>query len=226
MHIPSLCAEVVLAATVLLLMARRRRARLGDAAVAKQPSAPVAGFHRRLLPPPSIATSSEDGRRLHKEAMSAGGMESYFRLAEAFHTQAEPAFCGLGTLVNVLNALEVDPGTVLMGTWRWYSESMLDCCVDLEEVKRRGLTFDEWGCVARCQGLAVEMARAADSSLTAFRAAVVRACTSTTHILCVAYSRKPLQQTGDGQCVPCPTRPRLPVHRGPSASTTASVPSP
>ncbi|KAL3892690.1 MAG: hypothetical protein SGPRY_014882, partial [Prymnesium sp.] len=47
---------------------------------------------------------------------------------------AEPAYCGLGTLVNVLNALEVDPGIKSIGSWRWYSEEMLDCCVDLEEV--------------------------------------------------------------------------------------------
>ena len=64
-----------------------------------------------------------------KEAMAAGGMECFFRLAEAFHTQNEPAYCGLGTLVMVLNALEVDPGEVWKGSWRWYEEKMLGCCM-------------------------------------------------------------------------------------------------
>lgn len=43
-------------------------------------------------------------------------MESYFRLAEQFRTQDEPAFCGLSTLTMVLNALAVDPGRVWKGT--------------------------------------------------------------------------------------------------------------
>lgn len=126
-------------------------------------------------------------------------MEIFFRLAEAFHTQAEPSFCGLGTLVNVLNALEFDPGASSVGSWRWYSESMLHCCVDLEVVKVKGITFDEWGCIARCQGLAVEMVRAQNATIDDFRAAVVSSCGSTNRVLCVSYSRKVLGQTGDGQ---------------------------
>ena len=133
--------------------------------------------------------ASEEGRRLHKEAVVDGSMEIFFRLASAFHTQAEPAFCGLGTLVNVLNALEVDPGTVLMGAWRWYSESMLHCCVDLEEVKLRGLTLDEWACVARCQGLAVDLVRSNGASVADFRSAVAKSCSSTSQVVCVSYTR-------------------------------------
>jgi len=114
-------------------------------------------------------------------------MEAFFRVAEAFRTQDEPAFCGLGTLVTALNALEVygtcgqtsadhvcclsertclpgrarssldpacqvDPGEVWKGTWRWYVETMLDCCVDIETVKAHGITWDTWACLARCQG--------------------------------------------------------------------------
>eukprot|EP00964_Phaeocystis_antarctica_P026928 scaffold15154_cov75-Phaeocystis_antarctica.AAC.2 len=73
---------------------------------------------------------------------------------QVFETQSEPAFCGLGTLVTALNALEVDPGELWKGPWRWYDAKMLwfglgydarmlDCCVDLDEIAERGLTFDE-----------------------------------------------------------------------------------
>ena len=116
-------AHVIFSALVLSLGRRRRAQQLALQPVAPQkPTLPAAGFHRRTLPAPAIGMSSEEGRKLHKEAMSEGGMEIFFRLAEAFHTQAEPAYCGLGTLVTVLNALEIDPGTVLIGAWRWYSE--------------------------------------------------------------------------------------------------------
>ena len=86
---------------------------------------PSGGFHRRRLPAPAIAMSSAAGRTLHAEATADRTMECFLRLIEAFHTQAEPAFCGLGTLVNVLNALEVDPGEVWKGTWRWYVRDFL-----------------------------------------------------------------------------------------------------
>ena len=100
--------QLALSALILSLGRRRRLEQLSaQSAVPKKPTLPVAGFHRRALPSPAIAMSSEEGRRLHKEAMAGGGMEIFFRLAEAFHTQAEPAYCGLGTLVTVLNALEI-----------------------------------------------------------------------------------------------------------------------
>lgn len=49
---------------------------------------------------------------MFQEALLEGNMECFFPLIEQFTTQAEPAFCGLGTLAMVLNALEVDPGRV------------------------------------------------------------------------------------------------------------------
>lgn len=166
------------------------------------PTLPIGGFHRRQLPAPAIALSSTEGRAMLKTAMAESSMEIFFRLAEAFHTQAEPAFCGLGTLVVVLNALEVDPGEIMVGPWRWYSESMLDCCVELEEVRERGLTFDEWSCLARCQGLVVDAVQAEESTLEAFRASVVGVCARMDAVVCVTYSRKPLGQAGDGHFSP------------------------
>ena len=67
-------------------------------------------------------------------------MEGYFLLAEQFSTQDEPAFCGLASLTMVLNALSMDPKQQWKGVWRWYHERMLDCCRDLEEVKKSGIT--------------------------------------------------------------------------------------
>ena len=73
-----------------------------------------------------------EGKSIFTEALLAGHMETYFALASQFRTQEEPAFCGLSTLVMVLNALEVDPMKVWKGPWRFYHENMLDCCVPIE----------------------------------------------------------------------------------------------
>jgi hypothetical protein len=67
-------------------------------------------FYRRPLPDSCIDFSSRQGKDIFAEALAAGNMECYFRLASQFRTQDEPAFCGLSTLVMVLNALAIDPG--------------------------------------------------------------------------------------------------------------------
>ena len=53
-------------------------------------------LYRRPLPADTIAFSSPDGRQVFAEALAAGGLDGYFPLAEQFHTQADPSFCGLG----------------------------------------------------------------------------------------------------------------------------------
>ena len=68
-----------------------------------------------------LAAQAHDGPVfLFRDALACGTMECYFPLAAQFTTQADPAFCGLGTLAMVLNALNIDPGRVWKGPWRWY----------------------------------------------------------------------------------------------------------
>jgi glutathione gamma-glutamylcysteinyltransferase len=160
-------------------------------------------FYKRPLPPGCVAFSSAEGREIFREALAQGTMEGFFALAEQFHTQTEPAFCGLGTLVMVLNALEIDPGRAWKGPWRWYSEEQLDCCRPLEDVAREGITLTQLACLARCNGARVEVSFADASPLSAFRAAVRDATSSAgeRHVV-VGYDRRALGQTGTGHFSP------------------------
>lgn len=158
-------------------------------------------LYRRPLPSDAIAFSSSEGRTLFGEALNAGGLNGYFRLAEQFHTQSDPAFCGLGSLVVALNALGIDPGRLWKGPWRWFAEDLLDCCVPLPEVRRRGLDLNELGCLARCNGAEVELVYAERSDAHAFRRAVERTATGDT-VLIGAYDRASLGQTGSGHFSP------------------------
>eukprot|EP00918_Siedleckia_nematoides_P010923 GHVU01023940.1.p1 GENE.GHVU01023940.1~~GHVU01023940.1.p1 ORF type:complete len:255 (+),score=48.46 GHVU01023940.1:66-830(+) len=110
-------------------------------------------FHKKPLPDSCIAYTSPEGKRLFSEALREHTMEAFFPLSEQFRTQEEPSYCGISTLVIVLNALQVDPYFTWKGPWRWYHEGMLDCCIDLEKVKERGVNFDEFACLGRCNGL-------------------------------------------------------------------------
>ena len=158
-------------------------------------------IYRRPLPADATEFSSVAGRRLFAEALEAGGLDGYFRLAEQFHTQAEPEFCGLGSLVVALNALAIDPGRLWRGPWRWFSEELLDCCVSLDQVRRRGLDLDELACLARCNGAAVDLFRAETSDLAAWRSSLVAAARGD-GVVIASYDRSGLDQTGSGHFSP------------------------
>lgn len=158
-------------------------------------------FFRRPLPEALVPFASEEGRRLFREALGAGAMEGFFALSEQFHTQADPAFCGLGSLVVVLNALAIDPGRTWKGPWRWFSEELLDCCAPLERVREKGLSIDELACLAECNGAQTRLERPDD--IERFRDDI-RAATRAPRepIVVVGYDRKTLGQTGAGHFSP------------------------
>lgn len=80
---------------------------------------PLTEFYKRKLPNCCTSFCSTEGKTIFKEALHSGFMDSFFPLAAQFRTQEEPAYCGLSTLVMVLNTLEVDPKKVWKG-WLIY----------------------------------------------------------------------------------------------------------
>lgn len=159
-------------------------------------------FYRRPLPDALIAFSSTEGKKLFREAMEQGYMEGYFALAEQFVSQSEPAYCGPATLSMCLNALNIDPNRLWKGPWRWFAEDMLDCCTPLEVVRKRGITFTEFACLARCNGASVTSVRGDESTLEGFRNAIKEATSQEALHLVVSYSRQVLGQTGQGHYSP------------------------
>jgi glutathione gamma-glutamylcysteinyltransferase len=168
------------------------------------PSAPAERtLYMRPLPVSLAALDSADGRAVFQRALLAGTLEGYFRLAQQLHTQADPAYCGLGSLVCALNALGIDPGRRWKGSWRWFSEELLDCCKPLDEVRRSGITLDDAACLARCSGAAVSVHRAGPVNASAFRADLRAAATAADGpVLIVNYSRSAVGQSGTGHFSP------------------------
>ncbi len=166
--------------------------------------APERTLYMRPLPDSLAALDSTDGRTAFQRALLAGTLEGYFRLAQQFHTQADPAFCGLGSLVCALNALGIDPGRRWKGSWRWFSEELLDCCKSLDEVRRSGITLDEAACLARCSGATATVHRAvSQANADSFRADLRTAATAADGpVLIVNYSRSAVGQTGTGHFSP------------------------
>lgn len=110
----------------------------------------------------------------------------------------------------ILNALEVDPQRIWKGSWRWYEQSMLDCCRPLDDVAQVGLTLAEFACLARCNGLSATVwspkpdqtpgERA--EGLERFRRELRRCSRDPSALMAFSYSRKALGQTGSGHFSP------------------------
>jgi glutathione gamma-glutamylcysteinyltransferase len=105
-----------------------------------------------------------------------------------------------------LNALLLDPKRVWQGVWRWFDESMLDCCDPLEKVRASGITLGKVACLARCNGATVELKHGNKVSLEEFRDDVRNVCSmpgeKPRNIMVVAYSRETLRQSGSGHFSP------------------------
>ncbi|CAL4978497.1 unnamed protein product [Urochloa decumbens] len=165
--------------------------------------ATVASLYRRVLPsPPAVDFTSPDGKRLFSEALEGGTMEGFFSLASCFQTQSEPAFCGLASLAVVLNALAIDPGRRWKGPWRWFDESMLDCCEPLDKIKAHGITFGKVACLAHCSGADVRPFRANQVTVDDLRRHLIHCTSSRDCHLIASYHRRHLKQTGTGHFSP------------------------
>ncbi|KAL1313469.1 hypothetical protein HN51_040037 [Arachis hypogaea] len=163
----------------------------------------TAGLYRRFLScPPAVEFASSPGKQLFLEAIQNGTMEGFYRLVSYFQTQSEPAYCGLASLSMVLNALAIDPGRKWKGPWRWFDESMLDCCEPLEKVKAKGISFGKLVCLAHCAGAKVEAFHASQSSIDAFREYVMNCSASDECHVISSYHRAALKQTGTGHFSP------------------------
>lgn len=163
----------------------------------------AATFHRRPLPADLVAFGAPEGRRLLAEALAAGTAEAFFPLVAHLHTQAEPAWCGFGTLVTVLNALEIDPGRTWKGPWRFFGEELLVCCKALEVAAAEGLTLEEVACLAACNGAAARVTHAGPDAGPSFRDALASSVRAPAGPFLVAnYARRPLGQTGEGHFSP------------------------
>eukprot|EP00941_MAST-03F_sp_MAST-3F-sp1_P004408 g4408.t1 len=167
-------------------------------------TAPSNTLYRRSIPDSCVAFSSPEGRGIFATAMAAGATDAFFPLIEQFRTQDEPAFCGLSTLVMVLNAMAVDPQRVWKGVWRWFHEEMLSCCKPIEKVKKEGISLFEFACLARCNGVLAEVFLGKHVKLNEFRNVIQKSCENVENggFICLNYNRKVLGQTGSGHFSP------------------------
>lgn len=146
---------------------------------------PEYSFKSRILPPNLIAFDSPEGKSRFLHCLQTNNAEAYFPLSQQFINQMDPAYCGVSTLLLILNALAIDPNVRWRGGWRWYGdESMLleRCCLEEERVRREGITLEQYCGLARCQGVELTMKRPKGIAITSNQDGAIDDNTGTTGV--------------------------------------------
>ncbi|GAX10310.1 hypothetical protein FisN_3Lh513 [Fistulifera solaris] len=170
---------------------------------------PQYSVRRRVLPSHLTALHSTQGTHLLLEALTNNSAAAYIPLTEHFCNQSDPAFCGITTLLMVLNAFAVDPMVRWKGGWRYFGDETVllsQCCLSAELVRRVGVTMEQLQQLAVCHGLRVQMERPiTHNNEQLFRTHVKECLQPTEHpsaMLVVSYARSALGQTGEGHFSP------------------------
>jgi hypothetical protein len=162
----------------------------------------TAAARAETLPLPDNLTdlSSEQGERFFLES---GALTAYFPIAEHFVTQKTQAYCGVASIVMVLNALGTPaPSTPEYQPYRIFTQDNLldehsDAVLPRAVLARQGMTLDELGRLLALHPVSIEVHHAADGGLDAFRAAARDYLAAKDRFVIVNYLRKAIgQQTG------------------------------
>ncbi len=152
------------------------------------------------LPPNLTDLNSDQGEQFFLES---GDFVAYFPIADNFVTQKTQAYCGVASMVMVLNAAGVPaPSTPEYQPYRIFTQDNLldersDPVLPREVLARQGMTLDQLGGLLALHPVTVEVHHAADGGLDAFRAAARDYLTAKDHFVVVNYLRKAIgQQTG------------------------------
>jgi hypothetical protein len=157
------------------------------------------------LPPNLIALSSPEGKRLLLESEAS---TAYLPLADQFVTQKNQSFCGVASLVMVLNALHVPaPVSPDLEPFSAFDQDNVfngktEAVVPRTLIERQGMTLDQLGALANASGMKADVHHASETNLTAFRHHVVARLDTADHYVLVNFLRSAIGQETYGHISP------------------------
>ena len=158
-----------------------------------------------------IALDSKSGEQL---LFSSQSRHDYLPLSMKFVTQDNLAYCGVATLVMVLNALDIEapvarnhtiPGLV---SYRFFTQENVfeneqtRKAIAPETVARQGMTLEELAKLFQSYELEAQAFHGEDVSLKQFRQLVVKNLQQADNFIVVNYLRRSLGQKGGGHISP------------------------
>jgi hypothetical protein len=157
------------------------------------------------LPDNLIDLRSEQGERLLKES---DALEAFVPLTINFVTQKNPAYCGVASIVMVLNALQLPaPEVPELNPYRTFTQdnffnAATEEILPLAVLIKQGMTLDQIGALLVTQPVVAAVHHAASSSLSAFRRTASEFLGGDGQFIIVNYLRKAVAQEAGGHISP------------------------
>src|SRR5215212_5644631 len=145
------------------------------------------------LPQNLINLNSNQGSALLHDSEA---LQSYWPLSIQFVTQKNQAFCGVASIVMVLNALGVPaPSTPEFEPFKTFTQDNLldeetEKVLPVSVLSKIGMTLDQIGGILNTYGVKAEVHHAAETSLEEFRALARQALSTPDHYIVVNYLRR------------------------------------
>ncbi len=156
------------------------------------------------LPPTLTSLTSTQGERLLRESQA---QIDFIPLSSQFVTQENQAFCGIASIVMVLNALSVPAPIATEWKRNYFTQDNLfnaqtEAIISRQQIERQGLTLAQLAAILESYPVKAEIHYGADLSLDAFRSTVSRNLKQSGNFVLVNYSRRAIGQEGGGHISP------------------------
>jgi hypothetical protein len=167
--------------------------------------AAIASAETLPLPANLIALDSRDGEAM---LIGAESRADFLPLSMHFVTQATPSYCGVATLVMLLNAFALPaPASPLTAGMGMFDQSNVftertETVKARASVDRNGMTLSEFAGLLRSYDLKTDVRHAGESSIEDFRKQAIAALDAEDQYVVVNYLRSALGQKTYGHISP------------------------
>jgi hypothetical protein len=154
---------------------------------------------------PLISLNSEQGSRLLLESEDN---RAYWPLSIQFVTQKNQAFCGVASIVMVLNALGIPaPSTPEFEPYKTFTQDNLlneytEKVLPVSVLAKIGMTLDQIGGILNTYSVKAHVRHADETSLEEFRSLARQALSTPNHYVVVNYLRRSIGQERGGHISP------------------------
>jgi hypothetical protein len=157
------------------------------------------------LPPSLVDADTYEGERFF---LDSDARQAYFPLAANFLTQKYQSYCGVASMVMVLNALQLPaPAVPEFAPYRTFTQDNVldertDAILPRDILLKKGMTLDQLGALLALQPLNVEVRHAGDATLDEFRAKAQEYLGQKDHFVIINYLRMAIGQERGGHISP------------------------
>lgn len=158
------------------------------------------------LPPNLISFTSPEGEEL---LLESDAREDYWPLSTQFVTQINQAYCGVASMVMVLNSLNIPaPATPQYAPYNTFTQEHFfdnpatQQVLSADVVARQGMTLEELGGLLNSYSVNTQVYHSSDTTLDEFRRLVIANLEQPDNFVLVNYLRSAIGQERGGHISP------------------------